>query len=201
MSLVLDCATIPSVQVTGTVLRARTLFIKAQGADAWPKVLEQLQPRTREAAEAGFLETRWYPYDQLIDLSTTTDRVLGQGDMALCHEMGRHSCNITLTTVHRLLLKFGNLGHLVDRAATAWRAQFDAGEFLVHEKSRDLYVFELRGVPKPHRAHCAAITGWMERAAELSGEDDLEHEDKCRAGGDRYCMWTFKRKPLGMPGR
>jgi hypothetical protein len=181
------------VQITGSLLRARVLFIKTQADDAWPRVFEQLQAPTREAATAGFLETRWYPYDMLIDLSSTTDRVLGQGDMALCHQMGRFSCNITLNTVHRLLFKFGNLGHLVDRAATAWRVQFDTGEILVHEKSRDLYVFELRGVPNPHRAHCAAITGWMERAAELSGEDDFRWEEKCRAQGDAYCLWTFKR--------
>lgn len=190
------CAIIPPVQVNGTVLRARTLFIRAQGQDAWMRVLEQLEPTTREAAEAGFLETRWYPFGVLIDLTSTTDRVLGEGDMALCHQMGRHSCNITLNTVHRLLLKFGNLGHLVDRAATAWRAQFDAGEIIVHERSRDLYVFELRGIPVPHRAHCAAITGWMERAAELSGEDEFDFEEKCRTTGHRYCMWTFKRRPL-----
>jgi len=181
------------VQVTGSVLRARTLFIKAQSDDAWPRVLEQLQPATREVAKAGFLETRWYPYDVLIDISATTDRVLGKGDMTLCHQMGRFSCNITLGTVHRLLLKFGNLGHLVDRAATAWRVQFDTAEIIVHEKMRDLYVFELRGVPNPHRAHCAAITGWMERAAELSGEDDFEWDEKCKATGDAYCLWTFRR--------
>lgn len=188
-----------AVQVTGSLLRARALFIKAQGDDAWPRVLEALQPATREIAKAGFLETRWYPFDVLIDLSSTADRVLGKGDMALCHQMGRFSCNITLTTVHRLLLKFGNLGHLVDRAATAWRVQFDQGEIIVHEKSRDLYVFELRGVPDPHRAHCAAITGWMERAAELSGEDDFEWQEKCKALGDAYCLWTFKRsRRLGL---
>lgn len=189
------------MQVTGNVLRARTLFIKAKGDEAWSRVLEALEPGTREAATAGFLETRWYPYELLIDLSSTADRVLGQGDMAMCHEMGRFSCNITLTTVHRLLLKFGNLGHLVERASTAWRVQFNAGELLVHEKSRDLYIFELRGIPKPHRAHCAAITGWMERAAELSGEDEFDWEEKCKALGDPYCMWTCKRKALGFPGR
>ncbi len=189
------------MQVTGSVLRARTLFIKAQGEDAWPRVVEALQPTTREATAVGFLETRWYPYDLLLDLTTTADRVLGQGDLALCHEMGRYSCNVTLTTVHRLLLKFGNLGHLVDRAATAWRTQFDTGEFLVHESSRDLYIFELRGVPKPHRAHCAAVTGWMERAAELSGEDEFTWEEKCKTQGDAYCMWTFTRTQAKFPGR
>jgi len=184
------------VQVSGGTLRARELFIRSRGGDAWPQVLAEVNPETREHAEPGFLETRWYPYEVLIDLSTTADRVLGSGDLSLCYEMGRFSCEVTLTTMHRLLLKFGNIGHLVERAATAWRTQFDAGEIVVHEKHRDLYVFEVRGVPEPNRTHCAAITGWMTRAAELSGEDDFDHEEKCQALGDRYCLWTFTRQPL-----
>lgn len=177
-------------------MRARELFIRSQGDGAWERVLEATSRATREHADSGFLETRWYPYEVLVDLSATADRVLGSGDTALCYQMGRFSCEITLTTVHRLLLKFGNVGHLVERAATAWRTQFDAGKIIVHEKHRDLYVFEVRGVPQPNRAHCAAITGWMVRAAELSGEDDFENEEKCRALGDPYCMWTFTRRPL-----
>lgn len=184
------------VRVSGGTVRARELFVRSKGPDAWAKVLAEVSPQTREAAEAGILETRWYPYEILVDISSTADRVLGQGDMALCHEMGRFSCEVTLTTVHRLLLKFGNVGHLVERASTAWRTQFDKGEFVVHEKSPDLYIFEVRGVPDPSRAHCAAITGWMARAAELSGEDDFQYEEKCRALGHPYCLWTFTRRPL-----
>jgi hypothetical protein len=189
-------ATIEAVQVCGNVLRARALFVRSRGDQAWAQVMAALMPETREAATEGFLETRWYPYETLIDLSSTTDRVLGEGDLKLCEQMGRFSCEMTLTTMFRLLLKFGNVGHLVERSATAWRKQFNTGEIIVHQKHRDLYVFEVRGVPNPHRAHCAAITGWMVRAAELSGEDDFEYEEKCRALGDPYCMWTFTRRPL-----
>ena len=178
-------------------MRARELYIRSKGDDAWSRVLAEVEPQTRKHAEEGFLETRWYPYQVLVDLSATADRVLGKGDTKLCYEMGAYSCDITLTTVHRLLLKFGNVGHLVERAATAWRTQFDAGEIIVHEKHRDLYVVEVRGVPEPSRAHCAAISGWMKRAAELSGEDDFELDEKCRAWGHSYCMWTFTRRPLG----
>ncbi len=184
------------VRVSGTIVRARVLFVRSKGPDAWAKVFAELCAATQKIAEAGILETRWYPYEVLVDISSTADRVLGQGDLALCSEMGRFSCEMTLTTVHRLLLKFGNVGHLVERASTAWRTQFDKGEIIVHEKHRDLYVFEVRGVPEPSRAHCAAITGWMARAAELSGEDDFLVEEKCRALGHPYCMWTFTRRPL-----
>ena len=65
---------------------------------------------------------------------------------------------------------------------------------IVHQRQRDSYVFELQDVPTPHRAHCAAITGWMERAAELSGEDDLEYTEQCRAVGHEQCLWTFSRR-------
>ncbi len=185
------------VRASGNVLRAREQFIRSRSPQAWDQVIAEVSAPTREAAGTGFLETRWYAYDVLIDLSTTADRVLGTGDMGLCREMGRFSCEKNLTTVHRLLLKFGNVGHLVERAATAWRSQFDAGEIIIHEKHRDLYVVEVRGVPQPHRAHCAAVSGWMARAAELSGEDDFELEEKCRALDHDYCMWTFTRQPLG----
>lgn len=184
------------VRVSGATLRARELFIRRHAADSWERVLAEVSPHTREHTGSGFLETKWYPFEVLVDLSGTADRVLGKGDFALCEQMGRFSCEVTLTTVHRLLLKFGNVGHLVERAATAWRTQFDAGEIVVHEKHPDLYVFEVRGVPEPSRAHCRAITGWMVRAAELSGEDDFHCEEKCRASGHRSCLWTFTRMTL-----
>ncbi|MCH9680278.1 MAG: hypothetical protein K0V04_02500 [Deltaproteobacteria bacterium] len=189
------------MRVSGNVLRAREQFIRSRSPQAWGEVLAEVSEPTREAVASGLLETRWYPYEVLIDLSSTADRVLGKGDWALCREMGRFSCEKNLTTVHRLLLKFGNVGHLVERAATAWRSQFDAGEIIIHERHRDLYVVEVRGVPEPSRAHCAGISGWMARAAELSGEDDFQLEEKCRALDDGYCMWTFTRQAMEHPGR
>lgn len=185
-----------AVRVSGSTLRARELFLRSKGHETWQNVLAEVSGSTRDLIGSGFLETRWYPFEVLVDLSTTADRILGTGDFSLCEEMGRFSCEMTLTTVHRLLLKFGNVGHLVKRAATAWRTQFDAGEIIVHESHPDLYVFEVRDVPKPSRAHCIAITGWMKRAAELSGEDDFQCAEKCRADGHHSCLWTFTRLDL-----
>ena len=34
----------------------------------------------------------------------------------------------------------------------------------------------------------------VDRTGAAPGEDDFEHEEKCRGSGDAYCLWTFKRK-------
>lgn len=181
------------MRVSGRVLRSRYLFVRSRGAEAMREVLAALDPDARAMFEQGFLETRWYPYELFITLNDTIDRVLGEGDSALAYEMGRFNCDHNLTTTMRLLFKFGNIGWLLDRAAKAWGGQFDAGEMVVVRRDVGTEVaVELRDHPHPNRGHCLAIKGWMVRATELSGEDDAECTELCRAAGDDVCRFTFR---------
>jgi hypothetical protein len=181
------------VRVSGTVLRSRYLFVQDRGPEAYRRVLDALGDDLRAMFESGFLETRWYAYELFIVLNETIDRVLGQGDMQLCYEMGRFNCDHNLTTTMRLLFKFGNIGFLLDRAAKAWGAQFDEGEMVAvkREVGKEVIV-ELRDHPMPNRGHCLAINGWMTRATELSGEDSFEMHELCRALGDPVCRFTLR---------
>lgn len=181
------------MRVSGLVLRSRHLYLLHVGKDAHARVLAALPPDVREAAELGFIETHWYPYEYFTAINETIDRVLGNGDDALSYEMGRFNCDHNLTTAMRLLFKFGNIGWLLDRAAKAWGAQFDEAEMKVVERTLgERVVVELHGHPQPNRGHCLAIKGWMVRAIELSGEDDIECDELCRAAGDGVCRWTFR---------
>ncbi len=180
------------MRVSGLVLRSRHLYLLHVGKEAHARVLQALPEDLRSAAELGFIETHWYPYEYFVVLNDTIDRVLGVGDLALAYEMGRFNCEANLTTAMRLLFKFGNIGWLLDRAAKAWGAQFDEADMRVVK--RDLgheVVVELHDHPLPNRGHCVSIKGWMARAIELSGEDDVICTELCRAAGDEVCRWTF----------
>lgn len=173
-------------------MRARYLFVRERSDQAFAQVLESLEPDVRDVVATGFLETRWYPFEMLVAFSEAIDRVLGQGDGALYFEMGKDSCERNLTTVHRLLFKFGNIAWLLDRVAEAWKLQYDEGAMsLVERKDRERVTLQLDGIAHPHRAQCLAITGWMVRAAELSGEDQFECSETCRVLGDERCQWSF----------
>lgn len=180
------------MRVSGIVLRSRWLFVHARGREAEEQVLAALPDDLREAFPA-FLETRWYPFEFFVTLTETIDRVLGVGDLALAYEMGRFNCDHNLTTVMRILFKFGNIGWLLDRGASAWGKQYDEGEMkVVKRKVGDEVILELHDHPAPFRAQCLGIKGWMVRAAELSGEDRFECDELCRAAGDDVCRWTFR---------
>jgi hypothetical protein len=180
------------MRVSGIVLRSRWLFVHARGREAEKQVLAALPEDLREAFPA-VLETRWYPFEYFVTITETIDRVLGEGDLALAYEMGRFNSDHNLTTVMRLIFKFGNIGWLLDRAAKAWSTQYDDAEMKVVR--RDVgkeVVVELHGHPEPCRAQCLGIKGWMVRAAELSGEDRFVCGEQCRAAGDDACRWTFR---------
>jgi len=180
------------VLVSGIVLRARYLYVHAQGREAEQQVQEAL-PDDIRAEFTTFLETRWYPFEYLVTLTETIDRVLGQGDLALAYEMGRFNCDHNLTTMMRILFKFGNIGWLLDRTAQAWSTQYDAGAMkVVERKVGERVVVELHDHPSPSRAQCLGIKGWMVRASELTGEDRVVCDELCRAAGDEVCRWTFR---------
>jgi hypothetical protein len=181
------------MRVSGHVLRARYVYAKSRGPEAYAQVLDALPEDLRAMLEDGILETRWYPYEILVQLTETIDRVLGNGDVSLAYDMGRFSCDQNLTTAMRLLFKFGNIGWLLDRVAKAWGKQFDEGQMLVVRRDVGTeVVLELLDHPHPNRAHCLAIKGWMVRATELSGEDAFECVEECRAAGDDVCRWSFR---------
>lgn len=181
------------MRVSGRVLRFRDLYLKKAGAEAREAVLAALHPDTRALVESGFLETRWYPYELLLEITEAADRVLGTGDGGICYDVGRFSCDAGFNTAYRLLFKFGNLGWLLDRAAKAWGSQYDEGEMLVLHRDVGTEVkVELAHVPRPSRAHCLAIKGWMFRAAELCGEENFTIEETCRAAGDDACTFTMR---------
>ena len=180
------------MRVSGLVLRSRHVYLLHEGGDARARVLAALPPDVRAAEEAGFIETHWYPYEYLVILTETIDRVLGTGDLALAYEMGRFNCDKNLTGALRLLFKFGNIGWLLDRAAKAWGSQYDEGRLEVVERNVGRrVVLELHDHPQPNRAHCLGMTGWMVRAVELSGEEAPQCHESCRASGDPVCRWTF----------
>lgn len=180
------------MNVSGYVVRSRYLYLRSLGEDAVAQVAARLSPSVREIVDKGVLETQWYPFEQLIELMVTTDETVGEGDMQLCYEMGRFGCETNLTGIYRIFFRFGSINFILKRAAKAFRAQYDAGDMELVDSGSGHCTLRLNDFPRPHRAHCLAIKGWMTRAAELTGAEILESHETCRANGEDTCEWTFK---------
>lgn len=168
------------------------MYVRKQGGDAFDRVVAALGPELREPFASGPLETEWYPYIYLVEISTVIDRVLGVGDLALCETMGSFSCEHNLTGIYRIFFRFGNLNFLLDRAAKAWRSQYDFGTMKLHHESKVRIRLELSELPQLHRQLYLAVKGWGIKAASLSGSEITKFEDAFDPTPGHASSWIFE---------
>ena len=125
------------------------------------------------------------PLELLVDICEAAEAALGGGDVNICEEMGKFACGMSFNSTHRLLFKFGDVDWLIERASKAWSSHFDAGDLQARRTSGGAVIIELVGVSAAPDAACHLIKGWMEKAAEVSGEDAFGLHDGNRAQSRR----------------
>lgn len=174
----------------GSALTSRILWVQlGHGEAGVDRLRVALGPALRAQLETGFSKASWYPLADFIELNETIDRVFGRGDLGLVKLLGRYSADANLTTIYRLFFKVGSVHWILGRAVRLWGAHYDAGFFEVATRGPKAAVLRLRGFPSPHRVHCLAVSGFVERALELSGgKRPSVHESKCRTRGDDHCQ-------------
>lgn len=174
-------------------MAARVLWVQlGHGAAGFERLASQCSPALRANMELGFAKARWYPLEQFIELNEQVDKVFGRGDQALVKQMGRYSADANLTTIYRLFFKVGSVRWILGRAVRLWGAHYDAGSFEVMTRGQRGAVLRMRGFPSPHRVHCLAVSGFIERALELSGgRRPIVNEAKCRLRGDEFCQFDL----------
>ena len=171
-------------------MTSRVLWVElGHGAAGTDRLLRQSSPGVREGIERGFAKAKWYPFEQFVELNETIDRLFGRGDLGLVKLLGRYSADANLTTIYRLFFKVGSVQWILGRAVRLWGAHYDAGYFEVATRGNRAAVLRLRGFPTPHRVHCLAVAGFVERSLELSGgKRPIVEESQCRTRGDELCQ-------------
>lgn len=179
------------MRASGWILRAQFLFLKQRGKTDFDQVVEKCPARTRAFFEDGFLETRWYPLELLVDICEAAESALGGDGVNICEEMGKFACGMSFNSTHRLLFKFGDVDWLIERASKAWSSHFDAGDLQARRTSGGAVLIELVGVATAPDAACHLIKGWMEKAAEVSGEDAFDCTMEIAPSPDVRARWRF----------
>jgi hypothetical protein len=179
-------------QVKGSALLARLQFVRERhGVEGLERLLTGLSPEQQRLLRGDLLPHAWAPYQDFIDLCTAIDRLFGQGDLALCYEMGRHAAEQNLPTLYRIFYRLGSPLYIFRKAARVWEVHYDTGRLVPIQEGERQVRIRVLDFERPHRAHCLSIKGWAARSVEMSGAviDDMK-EDRCRVWGDNACeMW------------
>jgi hypothetical protein len=181
--------------VKGSSLASRVKWVQlSHGQAGLDKVCAQVSPSLAETLRAGIVVARWYPLVDLIELVETVDRLFGNGDGALAHELGRYGADANLTTIYRLFFRVGTVRWVLARAARLWHMHYDVGKLVVNE-APDAIELDIADVPEPNCTHCHSVRGWAERSVELSGGENVATKlTRCRRTGGDCCTvritWT-----------
>jgi hypothetical protein len=174
--------------VKGMALSTRVDFIRERfGADAYARVLTAVTPKTREILEGMVLPQMWVPMVEYADFLTTTDRLLGKGDLELVVEMGRYAAARNLPTIYKVFLRFASPIYVMSKATSIWNLNYDSGRLVTEERGPTTAYLRVE-VDRPSCAQCASVRGWAEGAAAVCGVSDVRSKKlECRSAGGKAC--------------
>lgn len=179
--------------VKGSAFQSRLQWLLLQGGEeGLRRVQAEVDDEFSEVLGNGVRMADWYSFEWYVALNEVLDRLYGQGDLALVKVLGRHGAEANLTTIYRLFFKVGTVKWIIARAARIWGMHYDTGQLLVREFPGKEVELEIANFASPHRVHCLSVQGWAERAAELSGGDNVVlREVSCRAQGEDRCRFRI----------
>jgi len=180
--------------VKGSAFASRIRWVQLnQGESGLERLQAAVSPGLAELLSDGAVMSRWYPFEQFVDLIEAIDRTFGRGDLGLVRPLGRHGADANLTTIYRLFFKVGTVKWIMARAARLWGMHYDSGRLLVVQSPGKEVEMRIEDFATPHRVHCWSVQGWAERSVELSGGIDVTLDElSCRASGDSTCRFRIR---------
>src|SRR5579884_3851923 len=120
----------PSVgRSKGVLFTATRRFTEDRfGKDAVEACLCELDPHD-QAILRDIEPIGWYPLEPVVHYMRALDRRFGKGDLGLCDEIGRYSAAWSLSSLHKLMLRFAPGEWLWVRGMRVWRQYHDTGRW------------------------------------------------------------------------
>ena len=185
-----------TLEIKGAGILSIVDFVKStHGPDGYATWLGALSAEARNLAESTIFASSWYGgYSAVFELREKVCDVFYGGDAQSAREIGRFAAMQGLRGIYKALVKLGSVDWVVSRASAVATRYFRPIEIttLVHEKQR-LRV-RMEGVNTPAETMEASLCGFIARAMEISGGEDVAvHCPVALSKGDPYiefeCSW------------
>ena len=176
----------------GFTLKGALTFVEGSfGSDGVDTLLRASSEDLRRVLQGKILPSGWYPFRYQVELYETIDRVFGEGDLALCWEIGKFTSEYEMTRFHKLFLKMASLDLWIRSAGLMWGRYYDAGTLVLDRIDENEGVVRLEDFDPLSKAWCYDFGGWLLRTMELNGLDRVRVEHShCRLDGSDNCVWT-----------
>jgi len=179
------------MKVKGSALRSTLNYLREHfTADQVRRILERIPAEHRVSAEKPVLISSWYEADLLYALMHAMAAEVTVDPREFYRTLGRQSCDDGLNTVYKIFFKVGTPSFMLKFTIQVWSNYYSEGKMVLVEGGTHSAHLRLEGIRTADEAMCYRVTGWLERALELSGGHGIHmaHETCVRSGG-AACEW------------
>jgi len=170
-------------------------IIEKLGADAWQKILQEINSRDREIASKVILDVSWQPEKPFLNLLNASEKKFGRDDYKLCRSIGNYSAKEGVSRFYKIFIRFGDPGYVIGRAANFWNQIHNHGRLEIRRTTPVSALGGLHGYKTPDKAFCHYLMGYCEGVLEMSGAKNISiSEIRCVCDGNEYCEFIGEWK-------
>jgi len=130
----------------------------------------------------------WVDFELFIEANVLADRLFGKGDLELAWQIGKFASNYAVGVWKRLIMRHVRPATLLGLTAGVWSHHYDGGRLISRSLGTHGLHITISDFPRPHRAHCLSIGGWMEGSLIMGPRTNIMvREPSCRARGEPTC--------------
>ena len=181
-----------SVTVKGSPVRSLQKFIEAElTPEQRDAVFASLPPQFAARMRGPVLATETIPIWVLNQMAEASAKEKGEPLHAFARRAGREGANDAIKGIYRFFALAMTPASLLTKASTMWSTLNNRGTMQVGNQTDHGATLKLLDYPS-ESVHCARVTGWIERMAELTGAKNVRVEQtQCYAKGAPHCEWTI----------
>ena len=182
------------MEIKGVAVRSIPEFIRKKYPENYSNWMNSLPLTTKQLFQDGIVSNKWYPVEEAaVHPTQKMGEILFDNDAKkAAWESGRYSAEMALTGVYKLYVRLSSPAHIISRASRIFSAYYNPAEIHTKNfKTKKVEVHMTKFTP-PNELIEFRIGGWIEKALELSGCDNVTvNFDKSLAKGDECTIYKI----------
>jgi len=163
------------MEVKGTAVRSTPLFVRQRFNSRFDEWVDSLSPEARKVMLAKVSTSDWFPLKTaMIEPTQKICELFYEGDSAGALDVGRYSADYSLWGLYRLFVKIGSPAFLIKRATSVFSTYYRPCNMIVVEQTHLSALVRITEFANPDELVELRITGWMERALQISGSSNVQ---------------------------
>lgn len=166
------------MEIKGTAITAIRDHVKSNFPEKFSEWLEGL-PATSKDIYSGVIDSsRWYPLKEggIIPTKRTAEMFYKGNYEKGAWEAGRYSAEKGLTGIYKIFVKASTPSYIIQRATRVFATYYQPCRMEVLEKKEYSVLLEISDMPESDVVVEYRISGWIEKALEISGAKNVKIE-------------------------